>query len=114
MPQTAAKKRVHMGVPIPNPKPNKPTSIRIGKTKRTLDSHGSMLRAAPFFTGAFLYIGIRKMIPHNALAKTRLNNHSKDSSGAMIKPNAGVSPNAPNDHTTILFVRPPSAPATNT
>ena len=54
------------------------------------------------------------MIPHNALAKTRLNNHSKDSSGAILNPNAGVNPDAPDDHTTILFVMPPSAPATNT
>lgn len=54
MPQTAAKIRVHMGVPIPNPKPKKPPSIRIGKTMRALDNQGSMLRAAPFFIGAFL------------------------------------------------------------
>jgi hypothetical protein len=49
-----AKKRVHMGVPIPNPKPKNPTSIRMGKTMRALDSHGSMLRIAPFLMGAFL------------------------------------------------------------
>jgi hypothetical protein len=30
------------------------------------------------------------MVPHNALAKTRLSNHSKVSSGVMPKPNAGV------------------------
>ena len=50
------------------------------------------------------------MTPNNALAKIRLSNHSKLSSGAMLKPNAGVTPNAPNDHTIILFVRPPSPP----
>ncbi len=103
-----------MGVPTPNPKPKKPTSIRIGKTMRALDSHGRTLRIAPFLIGALLKTGIRKIIPHNALAKTRLNNHSTDSSGAMLKPSAGVTPNAPNDHTTKLFTKPPSAPAMST
>lgn len=59
-------------------------------------------------------MGIKKMIPHSALAKIRLNNHSKESAGAMLKPKAGVTPSEPKDHTTILFVRPPSAPAINT
>jgi hypothetical protein len=54
IPHMAAKKRVHMGVPIPNPKPKNPTSIRMGKTMRALDSHGSTLRTAPFLMGAFL------------------------------------------------------------
>jgi hypothetical protein len=44
------------------------------------------------------------MVPHNVLAKTRLSNHSKVSSGVMPKPNAGVTPNVPNDHTTILYL----------
>jgi len=103
-----------MGVPIPNPKPKNPTSILMGNTMRALDSHGSMLRTAPFLMGSFLKIGIKNIIPHNALAKIRLSNHSKLSSGDMLKPNAGVIPKLPNDHTTILFVRPPSPPAMNT
>jgi hypothetical protein len=53
IPHIAAKIRVHMGVPMPNPKPKNPTSICMGKTIRTLDSHGSMLRTAPFLMGAF-------------------------------------------------------------
>lgn len=110
----AAKKRVHIGVPIPNPKPKKPTSIRMGKTMRTLDSQGNILRTAPFFMGAFSKIGIKKMIPHSALAKIRLSNHSKLSPGFMSKPNAGVIPKVSKDQTTILFVRPPSPPAMNT
>ena len=113
-PHTAAKKRVHRGVPKPRPKPKKPTSILMGNTMRTLDSHGSMLRTAPFLMGAFSKIGIKNMIPHNVLAKIRLSNHSKLHSGDMPKPNAGVIPKLPNDHTAILFVRPPSPPAMNT
>ena len=53
------------------------------------------------------------MTPHKPLAKIRLAIHSTVKSGAILNPSEGVIPDAPKLQTTMLFVKPPRAPAIN-